>query len=42
MSLMEKFVSGTWDPEEFLIVPPGYQVVATNDERIIDCVKMDA
>lgn len=40
MSLMEKFVSGTWDPEEFLIVPPGYRVYATNDERIIDCEKI--
>ena len=41
LSLMKKFISGSWDPEEFLIVPPGYRVIATNDERIIDCVKIE-
>ena len=40
MCLMEKFVAGDWDPRDFLIVPPGYRVYATNDERIIDCEKI--
>lgn len=37
MSLLERFISGDWNDEDFLIVEPGQKVVATNDERIIGC-----
>ena len=36
-SLMERLINGPWDEKDFLVVPPGHQVFATNDERIIDC-----
>lgn len=35
MRLIEKLVSGDWDPEEFLIVPPGHRIVARYDEEIV-------
>lgn len=35
MRLIEKLVSGEWDPEEFLIVPPGHRIVARYDESIV-------
>jgi hypothetical protein len=35
MRLIEKLVSGAWDPEEFLIVPPGHRIVARYDEEIV-------
>lgn len=35
MRLIEKLVSGDWDPEEFLIVPPGHRIVARYDEAIV-------
>lgn len=35
MSLLEKFVAGDWDPEHFLVVPPGCEVVASHDSGII-------
>lgn len=41
ISLLQNMVEGNWDPEAFLVVPPGYRVIATNDERIIDCEKME-
>ena len=41
MRLFKNFIEGKWDPEDFLIVPPGYKVIATNDDRIIDCVKIE-
>lgn len=37
MSLMKQFLAGEWDHEKFLVVPPGYKVVASNDENIITC-----
>ena len=35
MSLMERFINGDWDPEDFLVVEPGETVAATNDKQII-------
>lgn len=35
MGLLERFVSGSWNPEEFLVVPPGCTVLPSNDNGII-------
>lgn len=35
-SLLYDFLNGNWDEERFLIVPPGYEIMATYDDRIID------
>lgn len=35
LRLFEGLVSGTWDPKDFLMVPPGNRVVACNTEAII-------
>jgi len=35
MSMMQRLVDGVWDDKEFLVVPPGWQVVAKYDEGII-------
>jgi hypothetical protein len=35
MRLFEKLVSGDWDPEEFLVVPPGHRIIARYDEAIV-------
>jgi hypothetical protein len=35
LSLMRKLVNGEWD-DDFLVVPPGWHVVATHDERVIE------
>lgn len=40
MRLLANFIEGKWDESDFLVVPKGYKVVATYDERIIDCVKI--
>jgi len=37
LSLLERFLAGNWDPEDFLVVPPGYEVVASNDAGVISC-----
>lgn len=42
MSLLKKFLDGEWDPKEFLVVPPGWKVAASNDSRIITCVQESA
>jgi hypothetical protein len=34
-SLFEKLVEGNWPEADFLVVPPGQKVIATNDERVI-------
>lgn len=36
LRLFGRLVSGLWNPKEFLVVPPGWRVVATYDERILD------
>ncbi len=35
MRLIEGLVNGQWDPDEFLVVPPGARIVARYDEGII-------
>jgi hypothetical protein len=35
MTLLERLIAGSWDAEDFLVVPPGHKVVSTYDERII-------
>lgn len=37
-SLLKKMLDGDWSPEEFLIVPPGYEVAASVDDKIISAV----
>lgn len=37
--LIIDFLEGNWNAEEFLIVQPGEQVIASHDERIIDVRK---
>lgn len=39
LSLLKNFVDGRWNPEQFLIVPPGYRVAASHDSGIIMCEK---
>lgn len=35
LALLERLVNGKWDPEDFLIVPPGWRVVAKYDDSVI-------
>jgi len=35
ISMIQRLVDGAWDDKEFLVVPPGWQVVAKYDEGII-------
>jgi hypothetical protein len=35
LSLLERLVNGKWDPEEFLMVPPGWRIVAKYDDTVI-------
>ncbi|MCE0496351.1 MAG: DUF1638 domain-containing protein [Methylacidiphilales bacterium] len=37
-SLFRRFVGGDWNTDEFLIVEPGHQIEATNDEAIVRSV----
>jgi hypothetical protein len=41
MSLLQRMLSGQWDEKEFLVVPPGYQIVAKYDEGIISAEPVD-
>lgn len=35
MSLLTRLLEGQWNKEDFLVVPPGHKIAATNDEYII-------
>jgi hypothetical protein len=35
--LIRDLVEGRWDPERFLVAPPGCAITPTNDARILDC-----
>lgn len=37
--LLRKMLDGEWDPEEFLIVPPGFEIAASMDEGILCALK---
>ena len=39
--LMIALVHGDWNPEEFLVVPPGYAIKQTNNETIIKAVPVE-
>ncbi len=39
MSLIHDLVDGRWSPDRFLVVPPGWRVVAKHDESIIGAEK---
>lgn len=36
LSLFQRLVNGDWGNEDFLIVPPGYRIIPTYDDEIID------
>ena len=35
MSLFNKLIEEEWTEADFLVVPPGQRVIATNDEKVI-------
>jgi hypothetical protein len=35
LSMIQRLVNGVWDEKEFLVVPPGWRVVAKYDEKIV-------
>jgi Protein of unknown function (DUF1638) len=35
LSLLQKLFNGTWD-DDFVVVPPGWRIVARNDGRVLD------
>ena len=35
LGLLEKLLEGNWPEADFLVVPPGQKVIATNDDRVI-------
>lgn len=35
LGLLRRWLDGQWDERDFLVVPPGHQVVATHDARIV-------
>ena len=36
LALLERLLSGSWDENDFLVVPPGWRITATYDGRVID------
>ena len=35
LGLLEKLLEGNWPEADFLVVPPGQKVIATNDDKVI-------
>jgi hypothetical protein len=35
LSMIQRLVDGQWDDKEFLVIPPGWQVVANYRENIV-------
>jgi len=35
--LIQKLMDGDWNPDEFLVVPPGNEIIATHDDAIMSC-----
>lgn len=42
MGLLQRLVNGQWDEREFLIVPPGFQIVAKYDEGVMSAEPADS
>ncbi len=38
LNLLQRMLAGQWDSEDFLVVAPGEEVTATNDEKIMQSV----
>lgn len=36
LALLQQFVDGEWDPDKFLVVPPGHSIRATNSDSIVE------
>ena len=41
-SLLRRFVAGRWDPDDFLVVPPGHRIAASNDHLVVRAEKTAA
>ncbi len=39
LSLLQRLIDGKWNNEDFLLVPPGWRVVAHHDDRILGAEK---
>lgn len=42
MGLLQRLLNGQWDEKEFLIVPPGFKIIAKYDEGVISTEPVDS